>query len=267
MMTDRVGKEILYCKDCGEPLEFLIPEGINFLGWDRYPRQCLCERTRIENEERKRKLREYEETLSRNRSVCFQDRAMYDWNFEHDDGKVEAMIHAKNYVEHFDEMRRNRVGLLFWGDVGTGKSFMAGCIANALLEQEYTVKMTNFSTIINDLFGCEDKNAYIEALAKYSLLIIDDLGAERSTEYATENVFNVIDRRYRSGKPLIVTSNIHLDVLRTEEFADRKRIYDRVLEMCVPIQVCGKSKRTEVARNKFNLIRTIENTKGEDANE
>ena len=50
-MLDRVGKEILYCKECGEALESMIPEGINFLGWDRYPRQCLCERTRIENEE------------------------------------------------------------------------------------------------------------------------------------------------------------------------------------------------------------------------
>ena len=39
--------------------------------------------------------------------------------------------------------------------------------------------MTNFSTIINDLFCCEDKNEYIDALVKYDLLIIDDLGAER----------------------------------------------------------------------------------------
>ena len=38
------------------------------------------------------------------------------------------------------------------------------------------------------LLDCEDKNEYIESLAKYSLLIIDDLGAERNTEYATENV-------------------------------------------------------------------------------
>lgn len=268
-MLDRVGKEILYCKECGEALESMIPEGINFLGWDRYPRQCLCERTRIENEEKERKLREYEETLSRNRSICFQDKTMYNWNFAHDDGTVESMIHAKNYVEHFDEMIARHTGLLFWGDVGTGKSFMAGCIANALLEKEYTVKMTNFSTIINDLFACEDKNEYIESLAKYSLLIIDDLGAERNTEYATENVFNVIDRRYRSGKPLIVTTNLELALLKQEEAVDRQRIYDRVLEMCVPIRVSGESKRSGVARDRMNIFTTLgdKKAKGENANE
>lgn len=129
-----------------------------------------------------------------------KDKTMYDWNFEHDDGTVPLMKLARKYVDSFPEMIRKSAGLLLWGDVGTGKTYMAACIANALIEQEYTVKMTNFATIINDLFASEDKNEYIECLMRCSLLIIDDLGAERSTEYAVENVFNVIDRRYRTGK-------------------------------------------------------------------
>lgn len=256
-MLDRVGKEILYCPVCGEPKEILLTGEKNYLGWDRYPTRCLCERKQLEEEERERISRKHEEMLVRNRSICFSDRTMYKWRFDCDDGTVESMVYAKNYVDHFDEMLKSHTGLLLWGDVGTGKSFMAGCIANALIDMEYEVKMTNFATIINDLFGCEDKNEYIEALARYSLLIIDDLGAERNTEYAIENVFNVIDRRYRSGRPLIVTTNLHLDAIRKEEAIDKKRIYDRILEMCVPIKVCGTSKRIGIARDKLDMLKAL----------
>ena len=110
------------------------------------------------------------------------------------------------------------------------------------------MKMTNFTTIINDLFCCEDKNEYIDALIKYDWLIIDDLGAERGTEYAVENVFNVIDRRYRSGKPLIITTNLHISMLINEQSLEKKRIYDRILELCIPICVNGASKRTATAK-------------------
>lgn len=161
--------------------------------------------------------------------------------------------------DSFSEMIHKSAGLLLWGDVGTGKTYMAACIANALIEQEYTVKMTNFATIINDLFASEDKNEYTESLMRCSLLIIDDLGAERSTEYAVENVFNVIDRRYRTGKPLIITTNLHTDNMMNETSIDKKRIYDRVFEMCAPVQMKGVSKRKMSADNKIKLLRELNN--------
>jgi DNA replication protein DnaC len=57
-------------------------------------------------------------------------------------------------------------------------------------------------------FQSEEKNAYISDLMRYPLLILDDFGMERQTEYALEQIFNVIDARYRSGKPLIITTNL-----------------------------------------------------------
>lgn len=257
-MSDRYGKEILYCEVCGEPLEKMIPGG-PVLGMDRFPVKCLCPRTKYEKEERERKAREYAEIVSRNRMICFKDKTMYDWNFDHDDGTVSLMKLARKYVDSFPEMIHKSAGLLLWGDVGTGKTYMAACIANALIEQEYTVKMTNFATIINDLFASEDKNEYIECLMRCSLLIIDDLGAERSTEYAVENVFNVIDRRYRTGKPLIITTNLHIDTMRNETSIDKKRIYDRVFEMCAPVQMKGVSKRKASADSKIKLLRELNN--------
>ena len=63
--------------------------------------------------------------------------------------------------------------------------------------------MTNFALILNDLAASfEGRNEYIDRLCRYPLLIIDDFGMERGTEYSLEQVYNVIDSEYRGGKPL-----------------------------------------------------------------
>ena len=105
--------------------------------------------------------------------------------------------------------------------------------------------MTNFSTIINQLTGAfsEEKNQIIETINQKSLLIIDDLGIERNTDYATEQVYNVIDTRYRSGRPMIITTNIILDDLKNPKDLAHKRIYDRILERCTPILIEGRNIR------------------------
>ena len=101
-------------------------------------------------------------------------------------------------MEHWEDAARKNIGLLLFGDVGTGKSFLAGCIANALLEQNMPVLMTNFPTILNRMTGLfgSDRADFLANLNAYDLLILDDLGAERGTEYALEQVFAVIDARY-----------------------------------------------------------------------
>ena len=117
--------------------------------------------------------------------------------------------------------------------------------------------MTNFNTIIDDMFPLEDKTEYINALAKYELLILDDLGTERSSEYALGIVFSVIDRRYRSGRPLIVTTNLPIKQLKEETNIEKKRIYDRILEMCVPLYVGGSSYRSDIAHEKIEKMKTF----------
>ena len=98
---------------------------------------------------------------------------------------------AGNYVKRFDEMYEKRQGLLFWGTVGTGKSYTAACIANELLNQMIPVVMTSFVKILQNIQGNPDEEERIMAgLNAAKLLIIDDLGAERSTDYALEKVYN-----------------------------------------------------------------------------
>jgi len=140
-------------------------------------------------------------------------------------------------VENWKEAYKNNTGLLLFGDVGTGKSFFAGCIANALLDRDVPVLMTNFPTILNRLTGMfsDDRADFIASFDEYDLLIIDDLGVERSTEYAMEQMFFVIDSRYRSRRPMIITTNLKLAELKNPPDLAHARIYDRILERCAPI--------------------------------
>ena len=95
---------------------------------------------------------------------------------------------AKEYVAHWEKGEREASGLLLWGGVGTGKTYMAGCIANALLDKGVTVMMTNFSRVLSDLPGMFSGNRYIDSFNRFRLLIIDDFGAERSSEFSWEHL-------------------------------------------------------------------------------
>ena len=110
---------------------------LSFLGEERVV-GCLC-KCAAEELEKERARRETEENLMRiqqMKSAGLQDRTFYHYTFERCDASQENAVYAKRYVEHFKEMAQAGQGLLFWGNVGTGKTFLAGCIANALLEQE-----------------------------------------------------------------------------------------------------------------------------------
>ena len=248
-----------YCKVCGEAKEAFFPKG-GFMGMKKHSRQCACDRKAYEEEQKNFKDKEHRELVSRNTSICFDESRMEEWTFKNADMSDVVMHKAKNYVDNWDEMKRNHIGCLFWGPVGTGKSYIAGCIANALLKREVTVKMTNFNTIIDDIFPLADKTEYINALASYQLLIIDDLGVERNSEYALGIIFSVIDRRIRSGRPLIITTNLPLKEIKSETMLDKRRIYDRILEMCTPMYVGCTSKREAIASMKMEKAKTLLNT-------
>ena len=142
--------------------------------------------------------------------------------------------------------------------VGTGKSYLAGCIANALMEKEIPVRMTNFAAILNDLAASfEGRNEYISRLCSYPLLILDDFGMERGTEYGLEQVYSVIDSRYRSDKPLIATTNLTLEELQHPQDTPHARIYDRLTSMCAPVRFTGSNFRKETAQEKLERLKQL----------
>lgn len=223
------------------------------------PVACECERAVLEAEEKERQRRERIEEIKRRKATCIHDRALMNATFDKDDGSLPQIASARRYVETWEERKRNNDGLLLWGDVGCGKTFYAACIANALIEEGVSVLMTNFAKILNSLSGMygDDKNAFISSMMSYSLLIIDDLGIERNTEYALEQVYNIVDERYKANLPLIVTTNLSLNTLKNPPDTAHQRIYDRVLSMCVPVRFTGGSHRKTDADRRIRSCREL----------
>lgn len=261
---DYIGEDgLLYCGKCHMPKEaYFSQELAQRFGMKTHPKECDCQRKVREQAEVLREQSRHTEAVRSLKEQCFSERAMQEWNFQRDHEDSKNKETARFYVKHWEKMKRDNIGLLFWGAVGTGKSFLAGCIANALLEQEIPVRMTNFEEVLNDLSSnFSEKNEYIKSLCRFPLLILDDFGMERGTEYGLEQIYAVIDGRYRSGKPLIVTTNLTLNELNNPRDTAHARIYDRLKEMCVPLNFSGESRRRMTAQEKLNWLK--EQMKGE----
>ena len=260
---DYTGEDgLLYCGKCRQPKEAYFPEGKSLFGRDRHPKECDCQRKRRETLEAADRERKHREEVERLKRKGFTDPAMREWTFENDNGKCPQMHNAQSYVERWEQITEENHGLILWGNVGTGKSYFAGCIANALMEREVSVCMTNFALLLNDLAASfKDRNEYISRLCSFPLLILDDFGMERGTEYGLEQVYNVIDSRYRCGKPLIVTTNLTLEELQNPEDTPHARIYDRLSEMCTPVRFTGENFRKATAQAKMERLKTLLNRK------
>ena len=249
--------KLKYCSKCHTPRQIRQ----SFLGKE-FVHDCLChcQAHQLEQETAERQEIERMDEISRLKTEGLQDKYLRDYTFENDEGyNPKEMTHAQKYVAEWETMKEKGKGLLLWGDVGTGKSFIAGCIANALIEQRVPVLMTNFPRIMNALTSNRDidKNAYVDSLNKYSLLILDDLGVGNNTAYSMAQLFHVIDSRYRSQKPMIVTTNIPLDEMRLTGELDLRRIYDRILERCLPVKVNSGSVRRQKTACETKEIRSL----------
>ena len=254
---DYTGEDgLLYCGKCRTPKQFCMEAPP--LEGRLLPHPCRCEQERLDREAAEQEARRHCQAVADLKRKGFTDPAMKDWTFANDNGKCPQMKHARFYVEHWDTMQEENIGYLLWGGVGTGKSYFAGCIANALMEQEVTVRMTNFALILNDLTASfEGRNDYIARLCRAPLLILDDFGMERGTGYGLEQVYNVIDSRYRNRKPLIVTTNLSLQDLQYPQDTAHARIYDRLLEMCAPIRFSGENFRRATAQDKLARLKNL----------
>ena len=254
---DYTGEDgLLYCGKCHTPKQFRMT--VPPMEGRMLPCSCQCEQERLDREPAEQEAQRRRQAVADLKHKGFTDPAMREWTFANDSGKCPQMKHARFYVEHWEQMKMENIGYLLWGGVGTGKSYFAGCIANALMEQEIPVRMTNFALILNDLTASfEGRNEYIARLCRAPLLILDDFGMERGTEYGLEQVYNVIDSRYRSRRPLIVTTNLSLQDLQHPQDTAHARIYDRLLEMCAPIRFSGENFRRATAQDKLARLKNL----------
>ena len=245
-----------YCGKCRTPKEAFYPADLQAQGFTKHPVMCKCAAERREREEAEHREYERMSYMTMLRSEAFRDVPASGWRFESATVTTPQLAKAKGYAQNWDEFKKAGIGLLLFGNVGAGKSYAAGCIANALIDRLESVLFVGMSDVVNRMqgnFGA-DRDSYMTSLMRPELLILDDLGAERNTSFGKERVFDVINRRRLTGKPMIITTNIPIVTMQKAASLDERRIYDRILEVCVPIRFDGENFRRGNAKHNLEKV-------------
>ena len=243
------------CKECNAPYmknKLLPEEMINILGDKiRYIPSCNCHEKIMENKIENFNKKNDEERIL-NKGNMYKDFSVIDERFRNStfanaemDRNMELCLkYSKKFINsHFVE-----IGLLLYGSSGTGKTFASACIGNHLMRNGKTVMALNLGLYLNKLKSewSKTETEILDKISECDLLIIDDFGAEKVTEWVMEKVFFLIDARYRTGKPFIISTN--LEYSKDESMCEiektfGKRIRDRINEVCCPVLFKGKSRR------------------------
>ena len=250
---------LLRCGVCHEKKEFRIqifpdqPPSV-------VPVPCECMKKKQREEEAERKAREARDRIEAMRRQGLADDLYLGYTFADDDRRDEkASRIARRYVTEFDQFTAHNIGLMLYGEVGVGKSFLAGCIANALIDHGNYVLMSTVQNLVAEAgkdFN-EDREEVFREIAGARLLILDDFGVERNTEYMTEQTYEIINARYKAKKPLIITTNLSPALMEQEKSLDKRRIYERIMEMCQTVRVNGGSRRMGIAQAKADMARKL----------
>lgn len=237
---DFIGEDgLLHCGKCGTKKECVFGFNGHYV-----PCTCKCREEELSRIEAERKRQNELGRVRELASYSLVDERFRDSTFDKfealtpEDERVQRI--CRNYVDNFDKMLSKNVGLLMYGDPGTGKTFAASCIANALMAKGVPVLVTSIVRLTAGMFG-DDLDELLDRMNSARLLVLDDFGAERNTEFKAEQIFTVIDARYAAKRPMIITTN--LKDFNSETDVRRRRVYDRIFEVCMPVKMIGKSRR------------------------
>jgi DNA replication protein DnaC len=154
---------------------------------------------------------------------------------------------VRRYVDAIDENLDAGRGLWFEGDVGTGKTTLAMLVSKAALDAGRSVAIYSLPRLLAEIrktYDEQSEHSYLELLDRLSqvdLLHVDDLGAERTSEWVLEQLYSIVNTRYEDSRSLVVTTNLEPHELREQI---TPRTVSRLVEICGdPLALYGHDRR------------------------
>lgn len=235
---------VVRCRKCKQPRMFLFEEAGRWL-------PCACACNGAEDEDKA-------ELIAANRRQSGIDGRYSRADFERFDEtpeNKEVFEACLRFALRFEKVRKRGMGIYLHGQSGTGKTYLAACIGNMLLEAGVEVFFANVNTILSEIrYAYSQRNSELPIVQKYmnaEFMIFDDIGTEKystrteAMSFAQDKFFQIIDGRYIRQKPTVFTSNYTLEQLVAERGMLVKTV-DRIAEMSTrKFELKGKPRRLE----------------------
>lgn len=247
------------CPHCGKEK---IPQTTELLGTIiTITLPCSCEiqvyekeMQRIKNYEKYQRQRQ----MRKNSGLDGAARELTFANFKPRPGADEALQMAREFVDKWNQRLQAGEGFTLAGTYGSGKSHLAAAVIHELIKRGVSAAYQPVAELLKRVRATYDGSAreseaqVLEWLQSVQCLALDDIGAQKQTQWAEEFIFTVLDHRYRRRLPTIITTNCTaIDGENSLSDVLGERVTDRLLERNIFVRVKATSYRREVARQRL----------------
>jgi DNA replication protein DnaC len=154
---------------------------------------------------------------------------------------------TRQFIDRIDEQLDAGRGLWFMGPVGTGKTTLAMLVSKAALAAGRSVAIYSLPRLLNEIRDTHRaERSHVELLDRLiavDLLHIDDVGAERTTDWVLEELYSIVNGRYEDQRSIVVTTNIDDRDALCEQISERT--VSRLTEMCDELPIGGHDRRMD----------------------
>lgn len=255
---DYIGDDgLIYCHKCRTRKQYRL----SFGGSESVvPVMCSCRKAEVQKEEKLRarcaeaSAEERRQELMR---TTYPTDEMRNISFSADTSADTKQTTAmRRYTDGFAKYSSTGQGLLLWGDTGSGKTYAAACIVNALTEKGILCRFMTPQDI--EAITRREYSAHadlLEDLSHRRLVVIDDFSPVSRSEHTDSLMYSVVNTLYNAKIPMIITTNASLEAFKNPQTQNARRICERIIEKCFPVEFQG-NKRRENLRSTYGIMKS-----------